>query len=104
MTAAGFNAMGGRGVISVAANIAPALCAELQNASLKGDFAAALALQDKLAPLIDALFRDTNPGPAKYAMLLLGLMSDELRLPLAAPPEPVRQKLREALENLGLTG
>ncbi|MEQ8178668.1 MAG: 4-hydroxy-tetrahydrodipicolinate synthase [Amphiplicatus sp.] len=104
MTAAGFNAMGGRGVISVAANIAPALCAELQNASLKGDFAAALALQDKLAPLIDALFRDTNPGPAKYAMSLLGLMSDELRLPLVAPPEPVRQKLREALENLGLTG
>ena len=104
MTAVGFNAMGGRGVISVAANVAPALCAGLQNASLKGDFAGALAIQDRLAPLIDALFRDTNPGPVKYAMSLLGLMSDELRLPLVAPPEPVKQKVREALESLGLTG
>ncbi|MEE2692776.1 MAG: 4-hydroxy-tetrahydrodipicolinate synthase [Pseudomonadota bacterium] len=104
MTAVGFNAMGGKGCIGVTSNVAPDLCAKMQNACLKGDFASALALQDKLAPLHDALFRDTSPGPVKYAMSLLGLMPADLRLPLVAPPEPVKQKVREALEGLGLIG
>lgn len=102
MTAVGFNAMGGRGCIGVTANVAPELCAQMQNACLEGDYATALALQDRLAPLHDALFRDTSPGPVKYAMSLLGLCSDELRLPLVSPPEPVKQKVREALAGLGL--
>ncbi|GAB4521121.1 MAG: 4-hydroxy-tetrahydrodipicolinate synthase [Amphiplicatus sp.] len=102
MTAVGFNAMGGRGCIGVTANVAPELCARMQNACLEGDYATALALQDRLAPLHDALFRDTSPGPVKYAMSLLGLCSDELRLPLVSPPEPVKQKVREALSGLGL--
>lgn len=104
MTAVGFNAMGGRGCIGVTSNIAPDLCAKMQTACLNGDYAAALALQDRLAPLHDAIFRDTSPGPVKYAMSLLGLMSADLRLPLVAPPEPVKQRLREVLESLGLLG
>lgn len=104
MTAVGFNAMGGRGCISVTANLAPELCARQQEATLAGDYATALPIQQKLAPLHEALFRDTSPGPLKYAMSLMGLCSDELRLPLVGPPEPLKKKVREVLEGLGLIG
>ena len=66
--ALGFNSMGGRGCISVTANVAPRLCAEFQNAMLSGDWAAALKLQDKLYPLHATLFTDASPGPVKYAL------------------------------------
>ena len=102
MTAVGFNAMGGEGCIGVTANVAPALCAEMQNACLEGDFARARVMQDQLAPLHEVLFLDTSPGPVKYAMSLLGLMSDELRLPLAPPPDAVKQKVRKVLQDLTL--
>jgi 4-hydroxy-tetrahydrodipicolinate synthase len=102
MTAVGFNAMGGRGCISVAANVAPELCARLQEACLAGDYAKALSVQDRLAPLIDALFADVNPAPLKHALALIGLCTDELRLPLIPPPEPVKKRVREALAGLGL--
>lgn len=102
MTAVGFNAMGGHGCIGVTANVVPGLCAEMQNASLKGDLSKAVELQDRLAPLHDVLFSDTSPGPVKYAMSLMGLMSDELRLPLVAPPDAVKKKVREVLEGLEL--
>ncbi len=104
MTAVGFNAMGGRGCIGVTANVAPDLCAKMQEACLVGDYPSAVALQDRLAPLHDVLFADTSPGPVKYAMSLMGLCADELRLPLAGPPEPVKQRVREVLEGLGLIG
>jgi 4-hydroxy-tetrahydrodipicolinate synthase len=104
MTAVGFNAMGGRGCISVTANVAPEDCAKMQEASLKGDYAAALRIQDRLAPLHEILFKDTSPGPVKYAMSLMGLCSGDLRLPLVPPPEPIRQKVREVLQALGLIG
>lgn len=104
MTAVGYNAMGGRGCISVTANVAPELCAKQQKATLTGDYAAALVIQQKLAPLHDVLFKDTSPGPLKHAMSLMGLCPDELRLPLVAPPEPVKKKVREVLESLGLIG
>lgn len=104
MTAVGFNAMGGRGCIGVSANVAPELCAKMQEASLKGDFETALRLQDRLAPLHDILFKDTSPGPVKYALSLLGLCSDELRLPLVSPPDSVKERLREVLKGLGLLG
>ena len=104
MTAVGFNAMGGRGCISVASNIAPKLCAEMQEASLAGDYKTALAFQDRLAPLHDALFSDASPGPSKYAMSLMGLCADEVRLPLVGPGEASKQKVRAALEELGLLG
>ena len=67
-TALGFMAHGGHGCISVTSNVAPRLCAEFQDACLSGDFAAALKLQDKLMPLHIALFLETNPAPAKYAL------------------------------------
>lgn len=104
MTAVGFNAMGGRGCISVAANIAPDLCAQLQAATLKGDFAGALALQDRLTPLNEVLFRDVNPGPVKYALSLMGLCTEELRLPLVPPPPAVKDEVRRVLAGLGLIG
>ncbi len=72
-TALGFNAHGGQGCISVTSNVAPRLCAEFQAACLRGDYAAALRLQDRLLPLHDALFVETNPGPVKYAVSKLGM-------------------------------
>ncbi len=102
MTAVGFNAMGGQGCISVASNVAPALCAEQQNATLTGDFESALALQDKLAPLHDALFSDASPGPTKYALSLLGLCAEDVRLPMTPSGDFARTKVRAALKELGL--
>lgn len=104
MTAVGFNAMGGVGCISVTANVAPDLCAAMQKASLAGDCATALELQDRLAPLHDALFAETSPGPVKYAMSLMGLCTDELRLPLVAPSEGTKTRVRGVLSALGLIG
>ncbi len=103
MTAVGFNAMGGRGCIGVTANVAPALCAEMQTASLAGDLAKAVALQDKLAPLHDAMFMETNPSPAKYALSILGLCEPSVRLPMVEPSEPTKQRLHEVVEALDLT-
>ncbi|NWG71843.1 MAG: 4-hydroxy-tetrahydrodipicolinate synthase [Parvularculaceae bacterium] len=102
MTAVGFNAMGGRGCISVASNVAPELCARLQAATIRGDYAAALAMQDRLTPLIEVLFRDVNPGPVKYGLSLMGLCTEELRLPLVPPPQAVKEEIRRALTALGL--
>jgi len=104
MTAVGFNAMGGKGCIGVTANIAPDLVARMQKASLSGDLSSALALQDKLAPLHDVIFAETSPGPVKYAMSLMGLMSDELRLPLVSPTEQTKIRVKKVLEALGLIG
>ncbi len=104
MTAAGFNAMGGVGCISVSSNVAPELCAHLQEATLNDDFVTARALQDRLAPLHEALFTDTSPGPVKYALSLMGLCSDELRLPLVTPNDASKAKVKAALSELGLIG
>ena len=101
-TALAFNALGGQGCVSVTANIAPALVAEMQTASLQGDEKAALALQDRLMPLHEALFVETSPGPVKYAASLLGLAENELRLPLV-PVTPATERLvRSALEASGI--
>jgi 4-hydroxy-tetrahydrodipicolinate synthase len=78
-TALGFMAHGGHGCISVTSNVAPALCAEMQNACLEGDFASALKVQDRLMPLHESLFIETNPSPVKYAASALGLMEDTVR-------------------------
>lgn len=101
-TALGFMAHGGSGCISVASNVAPRLCAEFQNACMKGDFAAALALQDRLFPLFDALFVETNPGPAKYAVSRLGLCSAEMRLPMVPITDASKKVVDDALAKLGL--
>ena len=102
MTAVGYNAMGGTGCISVTSNVAPDLCAAMQEATLSGDYAKALDLQDKLAPLHDAMFADSSPGPAKYALSLMGLCTDEVRLPLVGPSEAAQAKMRAALKGLDL--
>jgi 4-hydroxy-tetrahydrodipicolinate synthase len=101
-TALGFMAHGGQGCISVTSNIAPRLCADFQNACLKGDFKAALALQDRLMPLHDALFCEANPGPVKYAASRLGLCEAETRLPLAPIAEQSRKIVDAALASVGL--
>ena len=99
--ALGFNAMGGVGCISVTANVAPRLCAEFQAASLAGDAAAALALNDRLYPLHAALFTDASPGPAKYALSRAGRMAADTRLPITMPSEASRQAVDAALAGLG---
>lgn len=104
MTAVGFNAMGGVGCISVSSNVAPDLCAHMQEATLNDDFVTARALQDRLAPLHEALFTDTSPGPVKYALSLMGLCSDEVRLPLVTPSDASKEKVKAALSELGLIG
>jgi 4-hydroxy-tetrahydrodipicolinate synthase len=101
-TALGFMAHGGHGCISVASNVAPRLCADFQNACLKGDYKAALALQDRLMPLHDALFVESNPGPVKYAASRLGLCSAEMRLPLVPVSEATRKTVDAALAKVGL--
>ncbi len=101
-TALGFMAHGGRGCISVASNVAPRLCADLQNACLKGDFKTALDLQDRLMPLFDALFVESNPGPVKYAAARLGLCGAETRLPLVPIGEASRAAVDRALADVGL--
>ena len=101
-TALGFNAQGGRGCISVVSNVAPRLCADLQEATLAGDYAKALALQDILMPLHTAMFIEPNPAPAKYALARLGHMREELRLPLLPVGEASRAAIDAALRHAGL--
>jgi 4-hydroxy-tetrahydrodipicolinate synthase len=101
-TALGFNAHGGVGCISVTSNVAPRLCADMQNATLKGDYAAARKIQDRLMPLHEALFCETSPAPAKYAASLLGLCSEECRLPLAPLTESSKARVRGAMTQVGL--
>ena len=101
-TALGFMAHGGQGCISVTANVAPALCSEFQLACLGGNFRLALQLQDRLMPLHDALFVESNPVPVKYAASKLGLCNGETRLPLAPLMPASRKKVDDALEAVGL--
>lgn len=101
-TALGYMAHGGHGCISVTANIAPKLCAQFQNACLRGDFAGALELQDRLMPVHDAMFCEASPAPVKFAASLLGMSSEEVRLPLVAASEGARARIREAMESAGL--
>ena len=100
--ALGFVAMGGAGCISVTANVAPAPCAEFQTACSRGDYVAALALQDRLWPLHDALFADASPGPTKYALERLGKMEPTTRLPITPPSDAARARVDTALAHAGL--
>ena len=102
ITALGFMAHGGHGCISVTSNVAPRLCAEFQGFCLKGDYAGALKLQDKLMPLHTALFIETNPAPAKYALSLIGKCADTVRLPMVPVAEKTRAAVRHAMVHAGL--
>ncbi len=101
-SALGFNAHGGRGCISVVANIAPRLSAEFQEAMLAGDYARALTYQDRLMPLHRAAFAEPNPAPIKFALSLLGKCTEELRSPMVPVEEPTREKMRAAMRHAGL--
>jgi len=101
-TAAAFLAQGGVGCISVAANVAPRLSADLQNAWMAGDLKTMSDIQIKLAALNDVLFVETNPTPVKAALGMMGKMSPEVRLPLVLPTEANQQKIRAVLRELGI--
>jgi 4-hydroxy-tetrahydrodipicolinate synthase len=103
-TAVSYVANGGQGCISVTANCAPRLCAEMQGLLAKGDFKAALAMQLKLMPLHDAMFCEPSPAAAKYAVSLLGRSSDEVRPPMMAATETARARVKAAMTALGLLG
>jgi 4-hydroxy-tetrahydrodipicolinate synthase len=103
ITALGFMVHGGHGCISVTSNVAPRLCAEFQAACLKGDFAGALKLQDKLTPLHINLFVETSPAPIKYAMSLIGKCANTVRLPMVPASEKAQTAVRQAMVHAGLT-
>ncbi|PSJ43053.1 4-hydroxy-tetrahydrodipicolinate synthase [Allosphingosinicella deserti] len=96
-TTLGYMAHGGHGCISVTANVAPRLCAEFQQACLAGDFAAALALQDRLMPLHRALFLDPNPAGPKWALQRLGRIHAEIRPPLVGVTDAVAAEIETAM-------
>src|SRR5690606_33810487 len=102
-TALAFNASGGHGCISVAANVAPERCAQCPEAMLAGDYARALEPTDKLFPLHMALFTDASPGPTKYALWKLGrIPSPGVRPPMTPPSEASRARVDAALAHAGL--
>jgi 4-hydroxy-tetrahydrodipicolinate synthase len=101
-TALPFLAAGGHGCISVTANVAPALCAEVQRAWRDGDIATAQSLQERLMPLHSALFCETSPAPVKYAASLLGKCSSDVRLPLVEITDSSKEMVRQAMIHAGI--
>ena len=91
-------ALGGKGVITVTANVAPTEMAQMVSAALKGDYEQARSIHYKLTPLFSALFLETNPIPVKAALAMMGKMSEEVRLPLTSLADEYRPTLREALQ------
>jgi 4-hydroxy-tetrahydrodipicolinate synthase len=101
-TAGAFNAHGGVGCISVASNVAPAMYSAFQKAMRQGNRAEYEKLRDQLDPLNRVLFIESNPSPVKYAMSLLGLCTDEVRLPLVTCTAETKKQVAEVIEKLGL--
>jgi 4-hydroxy-tetrahydrodipicolinate synthase len=102
MTALAYMAAGGHGCISVVANVAPKLCADLMGAVFAGDYAGALKIQDRLVPLHDAVFKEPGVAGAKHGLTLLGRIQEEVRLPLIPVSEPTGQAIRSAMMHAGL--
>ena len=100
-TAVPFLAGGGQGCISVTANVAPRMCADMQGAWRDGDYETAMALQHKLMPLHQAMFRETSPGPVKYAASLLGKCAAETRPPLCEISATSKEHVKNALTGAG---
>ena len=101
-TALGFNAHGGVGCISVTANVAPKLCADFQEATLAGDYAKALEYQDRLMPLHEAIFIEPGLAGAKYGLSLLGMCSEEVRLPLVGLTDGTKAAIKAAMQHAGI--
>src|SRR5436309_4832965 len=95
-------ALGGKGVISTVANVAPKETSQLTEACLKGNWEKGRELQFKLMPLIRSLFIETNPIPAKTALSLMGKCTGELRLPLTSMSEGALKKMKQAMTDFGL--
>lgn len=95
-------ALGGEGLISVASNEAPKLMSELNDQALAGNWDEARALHYRLLPLMEANFIESSPGPVKAGMALMGLLEENLRLPLVPVQEKTRARMREVLNELGL--
>lgn len=95
-------AMGGKGVISVVSNVVPRECTAMTDACLRGDYAEAADWQCRLLPLIQALFCEVNPIPAKAAVAAMGFGRENLRMPLSRMEEPNRQRLLAAMRELGI--
>ncbi|HEU5046312.1 MAG TPA: 4-hydroxy-tetrahydrodipicolinate synthase [Rickettsiales bacterium] len=102
MTAVAFNVQGGVGCISVSSNIAPRLCAQVQELTLNGDFTGAYAIHEKLVALHEAMFLETSPAPVKYAASLLGKCQPDLRLPLVPVAEATKERVKIAMKTAGL--
>ena len=102
MTALAYMAAGGHGCISVTANVAPKLCAELMSLVLKGDYAGALKIQDRLTPLHDTIFKEPGLAGAKHGLGLLGRITEEVRLPLLTVTPPTGKVIRDAMVFAGL--
>lgn len=101
-TALGFNAHGGVGCISVTANVAPALCAQMQEATLNGDYGTALEITDRLMPLHTAIFMEPGLIGAKYGISLLERASDEVRLPHVPLSDGTKTAIKDAMVHAGL--
>jgi 4-hydroxy-tetrahydrodipicolinate synthase len=101
-TALGFNAHGGVGCISVTANVAPRLCAAFQEATLSGDYALALDYLDRLMPLHEAIFLEPGVAGAKYGMSLLGVCTEDVRLPLVGLTDGTKARIAAAMRHAGL--
>jgi 4-hydroxy-tetrahydrodipicolinate synthase len=102
ITALPFLVQGGHGCISVTSNVAPRLCAEMHRAWRQGDLATATRINERLAPLHDALFAETSPGPVKYALSVLGRALPGVRQPLVEPGAATKARVEAALRQVGL--
>ena len=101
-TVTAFLAQGGHGCISVTANVAPRACAQMHAAWAEGNIATMADIRDRLAPLHEALFTETSPGPVKYATSLLGKASARCRLPLVEISDATKAKVKDAMVSAGL--
>lgn len=101
-TTLSFNALGGKGCISVTSNIAPKLCSDMQNAWFAGDAKKALSIHDRLMPLHNAMFCETSPSPVKYAASLMGLCDSRVRLPLVPPSKEHQKQIKDAMVSAGI--
>ena len=101
-TAVAYNIGGGTGCISVTANVAPKLVAKVQDLTLAGQWEEARALQDTLIPLHQVMFAEPSPAGAKYAASLLGLCTEECRVPVLPLSSATKERIRAAMERLEL--
>jgi 4-hydroxy-tetrahydrodipicolinate synthase len=95
-------AIGGHGIISVASNEIPAEMVQMVEIAERNDFAAAREIHARILPLMSANFVESNPGPVKAAMAAMGLIEETYRLPMVSPRAESKQKIVQALKELGL--